>query len=90
MLLGKALAQEAQVFLDRIIQLEEEQELIPLKWAQWLAIRSCLQVQLQLRLVWGARKPVGTFLQSCDQLKSSDVAQLRSRLEYISTDVAGV
>lgn len=48
MLLGEALAQEAERFLDGVIQLEEEQELIPLNWAQWLAIRSCLQVKLQL------------------------------------------
>ena len=47
-MLGKALAQEAQRFLDRVVQLEEEQELVPLNGAQWLAIRSCLQVQLQL------------------------------------------
>lgn len=48
MLLGEALAQEAQRFLDRVIQLEEEQELIPLNRVQRLAIRSCLQIQLQL------------------------------------------
>ena len=48
MLLGKAPAQEAQRLLDGVIQLEEEEELIPGDREQRLAIRSCLQIEPQL------------------------------------------
>lgn len=46
-LLGKALAQEGQLLGEGVVQLEEDEQLIPLDHVQGLVLRRLLQVQPQ-------------------------------------------
>lgn len=61
-LLGKASAQEAQSLIDRVVQLEEKQELISLNAVQCFALLYCLQIQLHLRLVQWPGKTIAFLL----------------------------
>lgn len=61
-LLGKALAQEGQLLGVGVVQLEEEEQLIPLNGMQALGLGRLLQVQPHLTLVALPPKPTSCWL----------------------------
>ena len=61
-LLGKAFAQEGQLLGVGVIQLEEEQQFIPLNGVQALGLGRLLQVQPHLTLVALPPKPTSCWL----------------------------
>ncbi len=61
-LLGKALAQEGQLLGVGVVQLEEEQQLIPLNGVQGLGVGGLLQVQAHLTLSALPPKPTSCGL----------------------------
>jgi len=61
-LLGKAFAQEGQLLGVGVVQLEEEQQLIPLDGVQGLGVGRLLQVEAHLTLVALPPKPASCWL----------------------------